>query len=61
MFEKYATPSAYLCGVVSTGLGFFTLDELLAVTGILGTIGTFFINLYYKRKEYRLKERQTEQ
>ncbi|WP_342358162.1 phage holin family protein [Arsenophonus nasoniae] len=55
MFEKYSTPSAYLCGVLSTGFGFLTLDEWLVVTGIISTIGTFFVNLYYKRKEYKLK------
>ncbi|WP_342668188.1 HP1 family phage holin [Candidatus Arsenophonus triatominarum] len=28
--------------------------------GIVCTIGTFFINVYYRKKEYRLKERQYE-
>ncbi len=67
MFEKYSTPAAYLWGIMTTIGGvmttifdFFTLEQWVAVIGIVCTIGTFFINVYYRKKEYRLKERQYE-
>nr|WP_281181221.1 HP1 family phage holin [Candidatus Arsenophonus triatominarum] len=40
------------------GTHFF--EQWVAVMGIVCTIGTFFINVYYRKKEYRLKERQYE-
>ncbi len=67
MSEKYSTPAAYLWGIMTTLGGvmttifdFFTLEQWVAVMGIVCTIGTFFINVYYRKKEYRLKERQYE-
>ncbi|MDR5615666.1 HP1 family phage holin [Arsenophonus sp.] len=32
----------------------------MAIVGIVCTIGTFLINVYYRKKEYKLKERQYE-
>ncbi len=49
-----------LGGVMTTIFDFFTLEQWVAVMGIVCTIGTFFINVYYRKKEYRLKERQYE-
>ncbi|HGJ5881640.1 MAG TPA: phage holin family protein [Arsenophonus nasoniae] len=67
MSEKYSTPAAYLWGIMTTIGGvtttifdFLTLDQWVAVMGIGCTIGTFLINVYYRKKEYRLKERQYE-
>ncbi len=67
MSEKYSTPAAYLWGIMTTIGGvmttifdFFTLEQWVAVMGIVCTIGTFFINVYYRKKEYRLKELQYE-
>ncbi|WP_032115181.1 phage holin family protein [Candidatus Arsenophonus nilaparvatae] len=60
MFEKHSTPTAYLWGIMTTVLGFFTLEQWVAVMGIGCTIGTFLINVYYRKKEYKLKERQYE-
>ncbi|ACJ10173.1 hypothetical protein GWK90_09625 [Candidatus Hamiltonella defensa] len=57
MSEKYATPTAYLSSLMATVLGFFTLEQWVAVTGIVCTIGTFLINVYYRKKEYKLKAR----
>ncbi|HGJ5881022.1 MAG TPA: HP1 family phage holin, partial [Arsenophonus nasoniae] len=39
---------------------FLTLNQWVAVMGIGCTIGTFLINVYYRKKEYKLKERQYE-
>lgn len=60
MSEKYSTPAAYLWGIMTAVLGFFTLEQWVAVIGIVCTIGTFLINVYYRKKEYKLKERQYE-
>ncbi|HGJ5865128.1 MAG TPA: phage holin family protein [Arsenophonus nasoniae] len=60
MSEKYSTPTAYLWGIMTTILGFFTLEQWVAVIGIVCTIGTFLINVYYRKKEYKLKERHYE-
>ncbi|WP_339053546.1 phage holin family protein [Arsenophonus endosymbiont of Crataerina pallida] len=60
MSEKYSTPTAYLWGITTTILGFFTLEQWVAIVGIICTIGTFSINVYYRKKEYELKERQYE-
>lgn len=67
MSEKYSTPAAYLWGLMTTVGGVmttifdtFTLDQWVAVMGIVCTIGTFLINVYYRKKEYQLKERHYE-
>ncbi|HGJ5874386.1 MULTISPECIES: phage holin family protein [Arsenophonus] len=56
MPEKYSSPIAYLWGILITILSFFTLEQWVAIVGIVCTIGTFLVNWYYKRKEYKLKE-----
>uniref|UniRef100_A0A3B0MM13 Bacteriophage holin family HP1 n=1 Tax=Arsenophonus endosymbiont of Trialeurodes vaporariorum TaxID=235567 RepID=A0A3B0MM13_9GAMM len=60
MSEKYSTPTAYFWGIMTTVLGFFNLEQWVAVIGIVCTIGTFLINVYYRKKEYKLKERHYE-
>ncbi len=41
MSEKYSTPTAYLWGITTTILGFFTLEQWVAIVGIICTIGHF--------------------
>ncbi|HGJ5879514.1 MAG TPA: phage holin family protein [Arsenophonus nasoniae] len=67
MSEKYSTPAAYLWGIMTTIGGaittifdFLTLDQWVAVMGIVCTIGTFFVNWYYRKKEFELKEHHYE-
>ncbi|WGL96532.1 phage holin family protein [Arsenophonus nasoniae] len=56
MPEKYSSPIAYLWGILITILSIFTLEQWVAIVGIVCTISTFLVNWYYKRKEYKLKE-----
>ncbi|MFV9997618.1 MAG: HP1 family phage holin [Arsenophonus endosymbiont of Dermacentor nuttalli] len=53
MPERYSSPIAYLWGILITILSLFTLEQWVA---IVFTIGTFLVNWYFKRKEYKLKE-----
>ncbi|MFS1562658.1 MAG: phage holin family protein [Candidatus Arsenophonus phytopathogenicus] len=54
--EKYSSPIAYLWSILITILSFFTLEQWVAIVGIVCTIDTFLVNWYYKHKEYKLKE-----
>ncbi|HGJ5890453.1 MAG TPA: phage holin family protein [Arsenophonus apicola] len=58
--EKYSSPLSYLWAGATTAIGILTLEQWVAVVGIVCTIGTFLINVYYRKKEYKLKERQYE-
>ncbi|WP_063654012.1 phage holin family protein [Candidatus Arsenophonus triatominarum] len=57
MFEKYSTPRVYVWSVLTSVMGFFTLDQWVGLIGIVCTVITCVVNWYYKRKEYRLKAR----
>ncbi|QBY46931.1 phage holin family protein (plasmid) [Arsenophonus nasoniae] len=61
IFEKYSTPTAYLWSIMTSVMGFFTLEQWAALTGIICTVITCLVNGYYKRKEYRLKARAIEE
>lgn len=41
MPEKYSSPIAYLWGILITILSIFTLEQWVAIVGIVCTIGTF--------------------
>ncbi|HGJ5877304.1 MAG TPA: phage holin family protein [Arsenophonus sp.] len=60
MFEKYSTSTTCLTSVVWTILSYFTLEQWAGVVSIICTLGTFLTNWYYRKKEYRLKERHYE-
>lgn len=67
MFEKYSTSSAYfwgstsaIGGAISLFFHSFTLDQWVVGIGITCTVATCLINWYYKRKDYKLKERHFE-
>ncbi len=56
MPEKYSSPAAIIWGVLTSIFGIFTLDQWAVIVGILCTVGTFAVNWYYKRKEFKLRE-----
>nr|WP_180558386.1 phage holin family protein [Arsenophonus endosymbiont of Apis mellifera] len=58
--EKYSSPLSYLWAGATTAIGILTLEQWVAVVGIVCTIGTFLINVYYRKKEYKLKEHHYE-
>ncbi|HGJ5865952.1 phage holin family protein [Arsenophonus nasoniae] len=60
MMEKYSSPLSYLGGIVTTGIGIFTLEQWVGLIGIICTLGTFFVNWYYRKKEFELKEHHYE-
>ncbi|HGJ5900020.1 phage holin family protein [Arsenophonus apicola] len=60
MMEKYSSPLSYLGGIVTTAIGIFTLEQWVGLIGIICTLGTFFVNWYYRKKEFELKEHHYE-
>lgn len=52
--------AAYGAGSASIVIGIsnWGLNEWAIMIGIICTIGTFLINWYYKRQEFRLKQKQ---
>lgn len=52
--------SSYGTGLASIVIGIsnWGLNEWAVVIGIICTIGTFAINWYYKRQDFRLKQRR---
>ncbi|WP_334471037.1 phage holin family protein [Arsenophonus sp. PmNCSU2021_1] len=59
MFEKHSTLNAYLSGILTTLMG-FSIDQWVALIGIICTVATCLVNWYYKWKELKLKERHYE-
>ncbi|WP_246067540.1 HP1 family phage holin [Arsenophonus nasoniae] len=43
MMEKYSSPLSYLWAGATTAIGILTLEEWVAVVGIVCTIGTFLL------------------
>lgn len=58
--DKYSSPVSYAWGLICAFFGLFTLSEWAIVIGIVTTIGTFFINWYYKHKDYQRKAGHSE-
>lgn len=50
--------AAYGTGTGMILIGGLSLSDLAIVIGIVCTIGTFVVNLYYKQKEYKLLQAQ---
>lgn len=48
MSDKYSGPAAYTRGLITSVRG-LSLDQRAVLIGIVCTIGTFFINWYYRR------------
>ncbi|WP_140187787.1 phage holin family protein [Providencia stuartii] len=57
MHEKYSSPFSYALGVITTAAGALSLDQWAVLIGIVCTVATFLVNWYYKRKEFKLRER----
>ena len=53
--------AAYGTGTGIIVVGGLSLSDWAIVVGIVCTVGTFVINWYYKRKEYRLLQAQAHQ
>ena len=54
--DKHTTIASYTSGLTTTIVGGLSLQELAIWVGIVTTIGTFLVNLYYKRKEDKRAE-----
>ena len=54
MAEVTSTPATYVASAVTVWAG-LTLNEWLAVSGIILGVLTFAVNWYYKHKEYKRK------
>ena len=49
--EKIREWLSYLVGGSTTVGGIVSLNEFAIIIGIICTVGTFFVNWYYKKKE----------
>ena len=49
--EKYSSWNAHLAGWMTAIFGGVTLEKFAMIIGILTSLGTFLVNLYYKRLE----------
>lgn len=50
--------AAYGTGAASVVIGGWSLNEWAIAVGIACTVGTFLVNWYYKRQEFRLMQLQ---
>lgn len=50
--------AAYGTGTGMIVIGGLSLSEWAIVVGIFCTVGTFAVNWYYKRQEFKLKQEQ---
>ncbi|WP_243466044.1 HP1 family phage holin [Sodalis glossinidius] len=51
---------AYSWGFVTCLLGMFSLSQWALILGIVSTLVTFFLNWYYRYKEYRFRTKSDE-
>lgn len=58
--EKHSSFVAYFTSGSLFGTGAMTLNDIAMVVGIVTGVGTFVVNWWYKRKEFRLRERDME-
>lgn len=56
--EKNASVWAYIMSASTALGGWFTLERTAIVVGLILSVGTFFLNWWYRDREYRLKERK---
>lgn len=58
--EKHSSIWAYLASVCTAIFGGLTLQDAALWVGIITTIGTFVVNLYYKDREHAREEERAE-
>lgn len=56
--EKHSSAISYIMSGSWFSYGAITLNDIAMVVGILTGLGTFVVNWYYKRKEFKLRERE---
>ena len=54
--DRVTGPASYTTSAMLTIFG-ITVNEWLALTGIILGIGTFIVNLYYKREHLKLAKK----
>ena len=58
--EKHSSILAYIASVGTAIFGGLTLQDVALGVGIITTIGTFAVNLYYKDREHDREEERAE-
>lgn len=58
--EKHSSFVAYFTSGSLFGTGAMTLNDVAMIVGIITGVGTFVVNWWYKRKEFKLRERGVE-
>lgn len=57
IMERHANVAAQSASISTALFGGFTLNEIALVVGIVCSVGTMLINLYYKHKEFNRGEK----
>ncbi|MGV8924803.1 MAG: HP1 family phage holin [Ewingella sp.] len=55
--EKITSTTAYAIAAFLAFLGALTPQDIAFLVGAAVAVGTFFVNWYYRRKSYKLLER----
>lgn len=58
IMERYASNAAYTGSIFTSLFGGLTQNDIAWAVGIGTGLGTFFVNWYYKRKEFKLLEKR---
>ena len=58
--DKLTTPVSYVTSATMTVLGGLTINEWMAVIGIILGIATFVVNWFYKHKQFKQAQKSRE-
>ena len=58
IMERHASNFAYTGSILTSVFGGMTLNDVALAVGICTGFGTFAVNWYYKRKEFKLLEQR---
>lgn len=56
--EKHSSAISYITSGGWFSYGALTLNDIAMIVGIVTGLGTFVVNWYYKRKEFKLREQE---
>jgi len=52
------TATSYITSGSAVALAAFTVNEVVAISGLVLGVLTFTVNIYYRHKHYKLEEKQ---
>jgi len=52
------TATTYITSGGAVAIAAFTVNEIVAISGLIVGVVTFAVNIYYRHKHYKLEEKQ---